>query len=170
MSVALSDLAIVRSPMGLEENLAKEQVDHLPTREAIMLEPDTMLSTAVEKMREKHIGCAVIVDQEKKPVGIFTERSLIDALVKDKSLSETTVGDFRDPEWMKVKTTDPISVVLDAVQRDELRFVCVTDESGKLTGITGQRGLSEYVSEYFPQQVMVQRLGGKPSMQTREGA
>ena len=50
------------------------------------------------------------------------------------------------------------------------RFVCELDEQGKVKGLTGQKGLSEYIADHFPEQVMVQRVGGQPGMGTREGA
>ena len=43
------------------------------------------------------------------------------------------------------------------------RFLCVLDEDGRTrVALTGQKGLSEYIADHFPQQVMVQRVGGKP--------
>ena len=44
------------------------------------------------------------------------------------------------------------------------------DDQGKLVGLTGQKGLMEYVAEHFPGEVMVQRVGEKPYTQSREGA
>ena len=60
--------------------------------------------------------------------------------------------------------------VLDVDCGDGLQFVCVTDDEGQIVGVTGQRGIAEYVAESFPQQVAVQRLGCTPWMQQREGA
>ncbi|MEZ6100821.1 MAG: CBS domain-containing protein [Pirellulaceae bacterium] len=156
--------------MGLKENLHEETVSRLPIRDAIAVAPDATAREAVTKMRDKQLGCAVIVDDHRTVVGIFTERGVIDALIDGRKLDDVQVGQSKDPEFMTVKETEPISKVWDAVVDRGQRFVCVTSESGKLLGLTGQRGLSEYVSEYYPQQVMVQRLGGKPWMKHREGA
>ncbi len=80
------------------------------------------------------------------------------------------MSDFPDSKYLVVKTSDSIGRVWDAIVRDAYRFICVVDDEGKLVGLTGQRGLAEYVSECFPQQVMAQRLGGKPWLDQREGA
>ena len=156
--------------MGLEENLAKEHVSDLNLREPIKVQNDTIVRAAVEKMRERQLGCAVIVDDSDKPVGVFSERSLVDVLTQDASLDKSTVGEFRDKTWEAVSLTDPIVDVFDAIQHRGMRFVCVVDEEGGVAGLTGQRGLSEYFADHFPGQVMVQRVGGKSNMQQREGA
>ena len=103
----------------------------------------------------------------------FDERilqSVIRMLVDGASLDCTPVSKFADPNYMVAKRSDPISGVWDAVIHDGIRFVCVTDEEGQLVGLTGQRGLSEYVCDCFANQITVQRLGSAPWMLQREGA
>ena len=156
--------------MGLKENLQEEPVRKLPLREVIVVEPATPLRAAIQKMREKQLGCAVMVGQDGKPNGIFTERSVLDALVSGKSLDDHTIGEFADPNFQVVGETEPIDRVWRAILDDGRRFICVTDQNGELVGLTGQRGLAEYVAEHFPQQIMVQRLGSEPAMKQREGA
>jgi hypothetical protein len=86
------------------------------------------------------------------------------------SLGDVTVSEFAEQGFPRVCEDDPIVNVWEAVVTGEKRFVLVTDDQGQILGLTGQRGLAEYVSEYYPQQIMVQRLGAKPVMQQREGA
>ena len=40
----------------------------------------------------------------------------------------------------------------------------------RIAGLTGQKGLIEFVADHFPGQVMVQRIGGQPYPSDREGA
>jgi hypothetical protein len=51
-----------------------------------------------------------------------------------------------------------------------VRFLIVINEHGQLAGLTGQKGLMEYVAEHFPGEVIVQRIGCKPYTEEREGA
>ena len=73
-------------------------------------------------------------------------------------------------DWPTVSLADPISTVLDAMERANVRFVIVVDQQGQLAGLTGQKGLMEYVAEHFPGQAIVQRIGGAPYPTDREGA
>ena len=156
--------------MGFRDDLEHEPVSSLQLREAIIVRPTTPVRDAVALMQAKSLGCAVIVEYGGMPSGIFTEQSLVKVLMQGASLDDRPVGDFVDPGFLSLKASDPISRVWDAILEDGLRFICVTDDDGKLKGITGQRGIAEYVAEYFPQQIVVQRLGSTPWMQHREGA
>ncbi len=157
--------------MRLKRNIQTELVVDLPLREAILVQSDTSVSAAIERMREKQLGCAVVVDVDGKLLGTFSERIVIDLVLQQpENLTTLTVGDHMDQENFVVKTSDTICKVLDAIQNKAARFVCVVDDEGAVVGLTGQKGLSEYVAEHFPQQVMVQRVGGKPGMKKREGA
>ena len=69
-----------------------------------------------------------------------------------------------------VKLSDPISDVMEAMQLKNTRILCVVDDKDRVVGLTGQRGLMEYVAEHFPGQVMVQRVGQTPYLADREGA
>jgi CBS domain-containing protein len=157
--------------MRLQENLKRECVSDLPLREAIVIQTDTTVSAAIELMRERQLGCAVVTDADGKPLGTFTERTIIDLVLQQPdNLNALAVGDYMDEEWFSVKQTDSICTVLETIQRRAARFVCVLDEDGKVVALTGQKGLSEYVAEHFPRQVVAQSVGGKPGMETREGA
>ncbi len=157
--------------MGFRTDLEYDPISSLQLRDPIIVHPYTLLRAAVALMRSHSLGCAVIVDQVSKPIGLFTEQSMLGALVSNASLDDRPVCDFAEPRFLCVKSSQPIARVWDAIQRDRARFVVVTDdESGKLIGITGQRGIAEYISDCFPRQIVVQRLGSKPWMQQREGA
>lgn len=154
----------------LKEILDGETVGNLPIREAITVRSGTVVRAAVARMRATNLGCALILNARGFPVGMFTEQSLLDALLKNASLDTSAVGEFADYRCTVVKESDPASCVWDAVEREGHRFVCVTDDTGKVIGLTGQRGLAEFLTEFFPGEVMVQRIGGTPWMQRREGA
>lgn len=156
--------------IGFREDLEQEPIHNLSIRDAIVVYPGTLIRAAVALMRHRSIGCAVIVQAGMVPSGLFTERSLMEALVQNASLDNRPVSEFAETNFLAVKRSEPIARVWDAIYQDGHRFVCVTDDDGKLIGVTGQRAIAEYIAEYFPQQVMVQRLGCTPWMQQREGA
>ncbi len=156
--------------LGFREELEFDPISSLQLRNAIVVHRYTLVRAAVAVMRAHSLGCAVIVDQVRKPIGLFTEKSLLDVLVQNACLDDRPVCDFAEREFLSFKSSEPISRVWDAVVRDGVRFIAVTGEDGKLIGITGQRGLAEYISECFPRQTVVQRLSSKPWMRQREGA
>ena len=156
--------------MGFREDLSQETVEKLALRDAIAIDEHTILRAALALMRSNSLGCAVIVDQRSCPTGIFTEQSVIRALVAGASLDSVPVSKFTDPDFCVVRTSDPISVAWKAIVGSGARFLCVVDDNGGLVGLSGQRGLAEYVCDCFAKQITVQRLGSAPWMLQREGA
>lgn len=156
--------------MGLPENLQNEPVSRLALREPITVTPNETLRQAITKMREKNLGCVIAMDEQQKPAGMFTESMLTQLVARDAALLDQPLKEHLTERWTWVNLTDPISFVLEAMNEKNVRFLCVLDDEGCLAGLTGQKGLMEFVAEHFPRQVMVQRIGGTRYTQDREGA
>lgn len=156
--------------MGLHKNMRNEPVSQLALREPVTVAPTDTMREAIKRMREKKLGCAVVVDQANKPIGLLTESMITHLIAQKAVVLDDPVKQHMAEQWPWVKLTDPIADVLEAMQLKNLRFLCVIDDAGLLVGLTGQKGLMEYVADHFPKQVMVQRIGGKPYMNEREGA
>ena len=156
--------------MTIQEELAREPVGSLPLRSAVPVHRHTLARAAIAQMRSHQLGCAVIVKLDRTPTGIFTEQSVISMLVQNASLDDVPVSEFAERNLLVVQSNEPIYRVWQAVQQREARFVCVTNNAGQLVGLTGQRGLAEYLSDAFAAQTTIQRIGCKPWLQQREGA
>lgn len=156
--------------MGLRQDILNDSIEKLELRELIAVRPTTSVRAAIGLMRRKGLGCAVAVDDAGKPLGKFTERALISLLMEHKDALDRRVGDHLAEEWVSLKITDPISKLLECMQEKGLRFVVVVDDDGRAIGLTGQKGLMEYVAEHFPRAVLVQPMVSRVGMDEREGA
>ena len=155
--------------MGLRQNMASEPVSKLDLREPVVCGPADTLREAIQRMRERRLGCVIVVDIYRKPLGMFTESMLTSLLVENPGVIEDAIGNHLQKPCPWVLETDSIALVLEAMQSQNVRFIGVLNEEGQVVGLTGQKGLMEYISEHFPQQVMVQRVGSRPPAE-REGA
>lgn len=156
--------------MGLYENIRVEPVSRLALREPVVVGRDATVRDAITRMRLQKLGCAIVVDDERKPVGLFAESRLTRLLNTTPAAIYDPILEHADPKWPTVKLSDPISRVIAALEQENVRFLIVVDDQGRLAGLTGQKGLMEYVAEHFPRQVNVQRIGGSPYPAEREGA
>ncbi len=156
--------------MGLQENFRKDPVSELQIRDAVVVGSSATVRDAVGLMREANLGCAVVVDDHRKPIGILTE-SMVTELLSHGSLPvNAPVHEHMADRCPWVRNTDPVVDVLEAMQMKNIRMLCVVDDQDRVVGVTGQRGVMEYVAEHFPGQVMVQRVGQTPYLSDREGA
>lgn len=156
--------------MGLHENIKTETVSELRLRELIAVPRSTTIRQAAKLMREKKLGCAIVVEGDNKPVGKFTERMLIKLLCDGGNLDVAIEKHMlNDPHI--IREDDPIGKMLNMMDAKQLRYVCVVDKSGKAVALAGQKSLMEYVAEHFPHSVLVQLSEeSKLFMSEREGA
>ena len=155
--------------MGLFENMNAEQVRRLSLRKTVFAKAEDKVRDVVLAMRNVGVGCAILVDEDRKPVGMFTENMLTQIVAHKPEVMDQAVGQHVAEQWPQVRLSDPIIAVLEALEFKNVRFLSVVDESGAIVGLTGQKGLMEYIADHFPQ-VTVQRVGQSQSMKTREGA
>lgn len=156
--------------MALYENMQAESVSRLAIRTPVTAPPNATLRAAVEAMREQKLGCVIVVDDEHRPVGMLTESMLTRLIANDPSVLDEPLSSEMAERWPWVDVNDRVVDVLGAIELKNVRFLCYVDETGKLLGLTGQKGLIEYVADHFPAQVMVQRIGNTPYTKQREGA
>lgn len=155
--------------MGLYENMKQERVRRLNLRQPAIAKAENTVRDVILGMRKANLGCAVVVDDDEKPMGMFTENMLTQIVAQKPEVIDDPVGQHLALHWPQVEAEDPIIAVLEALEIKNVRFLSVVDESGKVIGVAGQKGLMEYIADHFPQ-VTVQRVGQSPSMKTREGA
>ena len=156
--------------MGLHANMSTEPVSRLKLRPALRVGPTATLRETIEVMRDGNLGCAIVTDKNDRPVGVFTEAMLRFLMARGAPPLGDPVSAHMAESFAWVKDTDPIETVLDGMEAKNVRFVVVVNKSGKVVGLTGQKGLMEYVAEHFPGEVMVQRVGTEPFPEHREGA
>lgn len=156
--------------MGLQENIRTEPVKRLKIRDVVSVKPNVKVADVAELMRKTGTGCAVVIDENQKPLGVFTESNLIEVLAHQPAAVQDPIDQHMAARFPWVRENDPIADVLDAMQLKNVRILCVMDESDRVIGLTGQRGLMEYVAEHFPGEVMVQRVGQSSFLSDREGA
>ena len=152
--------------MGLRENIKTDSVEELAVRDLIAVKK----TATVELMRKRRLGCVIVVDGNGKPIGKFTERQLLKLLLNESSPLDKSIAKvmYDDPNAISINA--PIQKMVELMEAKRLRFICVTDEKGKAVGLSGQKGLMEYIAEHFPRQVKAQLMEQKLSMSQREGA
>ena len=156
--------------MGLRENLLHEPVSRLDVAPGILAPPDLPVRDAVRLMRERDEGCVVVVDEQGRPQGKFTEHQLADLLANRPGAMEDAVSRHMRRAWAVMNQNDPIVTLIHKLQDYRLRWVIVVDDQGKALGVIGQHALMAHLAERFPRAVKVQPMDDNMAIQAREGA
>jgi arabinose-5-phosphate isomerase len=156
--------------MTLYDDMQSDRVSELALRPPIRSKSTDTVRDAILRMRAGKLGCTIVVDDDDKPVGIFTEAILRRQLSHSREVLDHELKSHMATTFAWVSNSDPVETVLDAMELKNIRFVVVVNDDGTVAGVTGQKSLMEYVADSFPGDVMVQRVGGQPYPETREGA
>lgn len=106
----------------------------------ITVSPSTPIAEAALLMRDEDIGALVVVNNEKKPIGIITDRDIVVSVLADReNPEEILVEDVmrKKPENRKlivVGEDTNIFDILKILSKNSIRRVPVT-RKGKLVGI-----------------------------------
>ena len=111
----------------------------LCTRQVVVAPPSLSVDEAARLMRERHVGCIVVVEQGdggRLPAGILTDRDIVMAVVaKDADAKTLRVGDVMTAAVASVRESDTLYDVLSTMRSRGVRRVPVTGPHGTLAGI-----------------------------------
>lgn len=119
----------------------------LPVQTNLRLEPPTVslldpVSLVVDIMIDEDVG-AVVVEDERCPVGIITERDVLERVVKpQRDFELTIVKDVMSKPLITIEADRPIKEALELMHRHIIKRLVVTNK-GALLGLTSERRLLE---------------------------
>lgn len=139
--------------MDIRSVLRQRKIRQLELLPAATVDVDASLSDTLKVMRLAKVG-AVLVTENERLAGIFTERDLITKGAGDSVEHSRPIRDFMTPE---PATLHPNNSVLDAIQlmdQHGYRNVPLVDEQGRLAGTLPVSTLINFLAESFPQEVL----------------
>lgn len=97
----------------------------------------------VAKLMDKHgIGCVIVVDKKENPVGIITERDIIERVIaKSLSPGRTKASKIMSKPIATVDSSTSITEVAKKMKKMNIRRLAVM-ESGKLVGILTSKDIA----------------------------
>ena len=97
------------------------------------------LVEAAQLMRERHVGCLVVVDETgsgRVPVGMLTDRDIVTMVVaKELDAAQLLVEDVMSAEVSTALVDDSIKNLLEIMKRKGLRRLPVVTPGGVLEGL-----------------------------------
>lgn len=131
----------------VEQDLLRDRLGVLDPKSPIVAEPTIPVRLVMKMMADYDIGCVLIV-QDGRPLGVFTERDAIVKLnARYQQLSDRPVSEFMTPQ---PQTLDLEAKIAFAVQRMDVgsyRHIPLVDTDGRATGIISVRDILRYFTE-----------------------
>jgi len=105
-------------------------------REVDLAQPKESVQVAAERMHARNVGSLVIVDADRQPMGIITDRDLvIRVLASGKNPYATTVSKVMTREVTTLSENASIGAAIEAMRSGPHRRLVLVDEDGALAGV-----------------------------------
>lgn len=110
--------------------------------------PDTSVFDAVIKMKEKRFGAVVVIDADKKVLGVVTERDVMNKLVAgEMDPRKTLLSDIMTTNPRVARETDDLIDWLRIMSNERFRRLPVVDHEGRIKAVFTQ---GDFVSYTWP--------------------
>lgn len=104
------------------------------SREVITISPNQSIKEAVDLLVNHNIGALVVVDPENKPVGIISERDVIQGAARDENVLSLMVEALMTKEVITGMPQDDVAQVVATMTDKRFRHLPIVEE-GELIGI-----------------------------------
>jgi len=110
-------------------------VGHVCTREVFLTDEKETVKRAAERMRSHNVGTLLVVDDERRPLGIVTDRDLVVRILATGADPGTPVGEVMTAPVRAVREDLGIEDALRIMRERRARRLAVVDERGRLVGL-----------------------------------
>jgi CBS domain-containing protein len=107
-----------------------------------MVSPEDSVLSAIELMVEHDQGSVIVLDEDNKVIGIFTERDVLrHYLMNQSTFLHLRLSEVMSSPVQTVREDTKVSEALDIMNEKKVRRLPVVDKGGKMIGIISWREL-----------------------------
>ena len=119
-------------------------------RNPITVSPSEPVTGLMFRMVDNDIGAVIVVDKDTRPVGIITERNVLErVLVPNLNVYQTRAKDVMSTPLISIESDRPIREALDLMRKQNIRRLAVTENNALVGLVTERRLLSGFLSQVY---------------------
>lgn len=135
------------------------EVKDCMTKNVYCCDPSANVVDAANLMKENHVGCVPVCDENKKVVGIVTDRDIIlRTICCNKDVNTTPVSEIMTSKVHFCKLDTKIEEATKVMSDEQIRRIPVCDEQNKVVGMLTLGDLSHH-EEKVGEDKVVDTLG-----------
>lgn len=136
-SVGMVTLSNLMEHLGYDYFVEMKKVSQTMTKIVFTMSEETLLQQALNEMAEKSVSCLVVAE-DKRPLGIITERDVARLLVSNHNVSELKVKDVMSSPVETVQWDTPLHSAVTLMKQKSIRRLVVVDQEGMIEGLSTQ--------------------------------
>ena len=127
-------------------------VGRICSRSTFLAYPDESVHVAADRMKDENVGTLLVIDNDKRPIGIVTDRDVVLRVVAPGLDSRaTTVRQIMTSHPRCVQDGTPIEDAVNTMRTLGVRRLPVVDQNERLVGILSVDDVLELVTEELGQ-------------------
>lgn len=112
------------------------KINECMNQDVCFVKPDCKVYDAARIMNENHIGCIPICDDEKKVLGVITDRDIVLRTVAcDKDTKTTPVSEIMTTHVYTCECEQEVQEAEELMAKNQIRRIPIVDSSSKMVGI-----------------------------------
>lgn len=120
------------------------KVKDLMCKKVITAKEDQSVQQAVQLLSDRHVGSVVVIDDEEKCIGIFTERDAI-RMMANRSSTDVPLGKSMSRHVVTISIDASFDEAKRLIFTHNIRHLPVTDNTGKLIGLFSLRAFLDEI-------------------------
>jgi CBS domain-containing protein len=136
-----------------EQQIQTKPIRHLPLDPVICMETGTPLDAVVRQMKKEHASCIVVCNQSRC-VGIFTERDYLNKVLSVTADKSRPVDDFMTANPKTLSANDTVGSAIRLMNEFGFRNIPLVDGEGRCTGLLQIRNIIQLLAELYPEEVL----------------
>jgi CBS domain-containing protein len=146
---SLRDLDVPRADAtaGLVRSVMEDNLSHLDQMETLTVRPEDPVLEVARRMRNAQTGCALVLDDEGKLVGIFTEHDVLNKLVSvEAEVQDVSVNELMSGNPEALRESDSVAAALNKMAMGQYRHVPIARDDGSYS-VASIKSVLKYIAQ-----------------------
>jgi len=140
-------------PSDIEAVLKKARIDELSIRAVEAVSPATPIGEVYKLMDDGDLS-AVIVCEEDRVVGIFTQRDILYRTALEAIDDSTPIEKLMSPKPVSLQPHERLADAIKVMAEGGYRHLPLVDDQGRVAGLITNRDVLKFIADYFPETVL----------------
>lgn len=114
----------------------------------VSVSPSSSLQEAAETMRDRSVGCVVVLDHNQKPVGVLTDRDIVvGAAANGLNMKEEKVRQHMSQNPILFPQDGELLEAIEVMRDHSVRRLIITNQEGHVCGLLSSDDLVKIVAQ-----------------------
>jgi signal-transduction protein with cAMP-binding, CBS, and nucleotidyltransferase domain len=153
----------------IEDLLKDKKIHQIINRKMVHARPDISVKEAIKILQTHKSGYVVLVDENEKIKGIFTETDVAKKILGKKVDLKSPVSKFMTEKVLTLSPQDSVGEAIDLMAKKQIYHLPLVDDLSQLNGMLSVRTLIRFLAEYYPTEVYNLPPNSAQVSETQEG-